>query len=307
MTSATNVTPDQLSYQTEPELTPAFDVLNYGATPSPLVFSSPHSGSIYPQSFLAQSQLDPFTLRKSEDVGVDELFTPAAQLCSSPLLRAHFPRAFLDANREPYELDPRMFDGPLPHFVNTRSIRVSAGLGTIPRLVDEGKLIYNTPLPVREIDRRLTVFYMPYHRALHDLLHGAQHHWGTALLIDCHSMPSAQNARGDQAFKADVVLGDRYGTTCHPDMTSVLEMSLRHYGYKVERNKPYAGGFITQHYGAPRLGRHAIQIEINRALYMDEASLTLHAHRHELAQHLAHACAQLRAYFDGQCAYEAAE
>ena len=174
-------------------------------------------------------------------------------------------------NREPYELDPRMFDGRLPTFANTRSLRVAGGLGTIARVVGDSREIYDRRLPVDEALRRIELYYKPYHRGLRRLLLDAQKVYGHAVLVDCHSMPSNASGR-DERPRADVVLGDRYGTSCAPSVTDTIEESLRDLGYAVARNKPYAGGFITEHYGDPAAGFHAVQIEINRALYMDERS-----------------------------------
>ncbi|HEV2000928.1 MAG TPA: N-formylglutamate amidohydrolase, partial [Xanthobacteraceae bacterium] len=182
---------------------------------------------------------------------------------------AHFPRAFLDVNREPYELDPRMFDGRLPAFANTRSLRVAGGLGTIARVVGDAREIYDRRLPVDEALRRIELYYKPYDRALRRLVLQAQSTFGLAVLLDCHSMPSNAGGREERP-RADMVLGDRYGTSCAPAVTDVIEESLRALGYAVLRNKPYAGGFITEHYGDPAAGLHAVQIEINRALYMEE-------------------------------------
>lgn len=260
-----------------------FDVLQDrpdGEAPaSALVFSSPHSGSVYPESFLAASRLDPLTIRRSEDAFVDELFAGAIRT-GAPLLRAHFPRAFLDVNREPYELDPRMFEGRLPAGSNTRSVRVAGGLGTIARIVGEAQEIYHSRIPVAEALNRIETLYRPYHRALRDLLDLAWRHHGVAVLIECHSMPSvawlsAAN-RMDEAHRADFILGDRYGTSCHPGISAWIETELESMGYSVRRNKPYAGGYITETYGAPAMGVHAIQIEVNRSLYMDEARLEKH-------------------------------
>jgi N-formylglutamate deformylase len=186
-----------------------------------------------------------------------------------PLMRAHFPRAFLDVNREPYELDPRMFDGRLPAFANTRSLRVAGGLGTIARVVGDSREIYDRRLPVDEALARIDLYYKPYHRALRRLIVNAQRSFGAAVLLDCHSMPSNASGR-DERPRADIVLGDRYGTSCTAAVTDVIDETLRDSGYSVLRNKPYAGGFITEHYGDPAAGLHAVQIEINRALYMDE-------------------------------------
>ncbi len=250
------------------ELDPPYEVVEPAALAGPVVCNSPHSGRAYPSRFLAQSRLDLPTLRRSEDTFVDELFADSVAY-GVPLMRAHFPRAFLDVNREPYELDPRMFEGRLPAFANTRSLRVAGGLGTIARVVGDAREIYDRRLPVDEALARIEFYYKPYHRALRRLIVNAQKGFGLAVLIDCHSMPSNASGR-DERPRADVVLGDRYGTSCAPDVADVIEESLRDLGYAVLRNKPYAGGFITEHYGDPAAGLHAVQIEINRALYMDE-------------------------------------
>lgn len=238
----------------------------------PFVFNTGHSGSVYLPAFLAGSRLDALSLRRSEDAHVERLFAPVVGL-GAPLLRAHFPRAFLDVNREPYELDPRMFDGRLPPYANTRSMRVAGGLGTVPRVVADGQEIYARRLPVAEADARIEHLYKPYHRALRGLIHRTARAHGRCFLIDCHSMPSSSLGR-DEA-KADMVLGDRYGTACGPEVIAAFEAAFRARGLRVVRNKPYAGGFITEHYGEPSLGRHALQIEINRGLYMNEASLAI--------------------------------
>ena len=235
---------------------------------SPLVFSSPHSGSTYPQSFLSAARLDPLTLRRSEDAFVDELFQPCVAL-GAPLLRALFPRAYLDVNREPYELDPQVFDGPVPEFANTRSLRVAVGLGTIPRVVGDAQPIYKKPIPVAEGLRRVEELYRPYHQQLRFLVDRARARFGIAVLIDCHSMPSnASDVAG-----LDIVIGDRHGASAAPNLVEVLEASLRSAGYRTRRNKPFAGGFITESFGAPDAGVHAMQIEIARPLYLDERSI----------------------------------
>jgi len=250
------------------QLDPPFDVVEPAALSGPVVCNSPHSGCAYPSSFLAQSRLDLETLRRSEDTFVDELFADAVKF-GVPVMRAHFPRAFLDVNREPYELDPRMFDGRLPPFANTRSLRVAGGLGTIARVVGDAREIYHRRLPVEEALARIELYYKPYHRSLRRLIVNAQRHFGVAVLVDCHSMPSNASGRDDRP-RADIVLGDRYGTSCAASVTDTIEECLRELGYSVVRNKPYAGGFITEHYGDPGAGLHAVQIEVNRALYMDE-------------------------------------
>lgn len=264
---------------------PGFDVLRPARTLIPLVFSSPHSGRDYPRQFLAESRLSPMALRRSEDAYIDDLFRSVVDI-GAPLIRASFPRAYLDVNREPYELDPQMFDGRLPSFANTRSLRVSGGLGTIPRIVGEAQDIYRRKLPAAEAERRIDAFYKPFHHALRCLIEETQARFGFAILIDCHSMPST-SVTASEARTADIVLGDRFGTSCAPLLTEFLETGLRGMGYAVVRNKPYAGGFITEHYGQPAQERHAIQIEINRALYMNEKTLEPHEGFLRLAADLA--------------------
>ena len=250
------------------ELEPPFEILEPAGFKGPVVFNSPHSGNIYPRAFLASARLDLAQLRRSEDSFVDDLFAGVVRQ-GFPLMRAHFPRCYVEVNREPYELDPRMFDGRLPSFANTRSMRVAGGLGTVARVVGDAQEIYDQRIPVDDALRRIEGLYKPYHRALRRLVTRLHREFGSAALIDCHSMPSIAGHR-DERPRADVVLGDRYGTSCVPIITETVETTLREFGYSVSRNKPYAGGFITEHYGNPPAGLHAIQLEINRALYMDE-------------------------------------
>jgi len=246
-------------------LQPPFDVVEPRVLSAPLIFDSPHSGSRYPQRFLAASRLDALTLRRSEDAFVDELFLPCVAL-GAPLLRAHFPRAFLDVNREPFELDPQMFEGSLPESANTRSLRVAAGLGVIPRVVGDAQPIYKGRIAVADALERIAAFHRPYHQRLGGLVERARARFGMAILIDCHSMPSNLAEVG----ALDFVLGDQFGASAAGWVVDALEAALLARGYRVRRNKPYAGGFITDRYGAPANARHAVQIEINRALYMDE-------------------------------------
>jgi N-formylglutamate amidohydrolase len=254
----------------EKELAPPFAVERPEALQGSLVFNSPHSGRIYPSTFLAASRLDSRTLRRSEDAYVEELFGFVTSL-GAPLLHAHFPRAYLDVNREPYELDPVLFRDGLPHYANTQSMRVVGGLGTIARIVSESDEIYREPLSVGAALERINRLYTPYHDTLKALLVEAQREFGLAVLIDCHSMPSSPMA--DQAGgRPDFVLGDRFGTSCSGELTRMAAMQLKSLGYVVALNKPYAGGYITEHYGRPYKGQHALQIEVNRALYMDETS-----------------------------------
>jgi N-formylglutamate amidohydrolase len=237
----------------------------------PLVFASPHSGQEYPPEFIAASRLDPILLRRSEDAFIDRIFGAAPQF-GAPLLRAHFPRVYVDPNREPFELDPAMFDATLPDYVNATSPRVAAGLGTIARVVANGEEVYRGKLSFAEARTRIETHYFPYHSTLQGLLNATSQKFGCYLLIDCHSMPSIGGPMdADPGLRRlDVVLGDCHGTTCAPEIVETAEQVLRDLGLTVRRNVPYAGGFTTRHYAQPRNGRHALQIEVNRCLYMDE-------------------------------------
>ncbi len=240
----------------------------------PVVFASPHSGADYPPEFVAASRLDSLTLRKSEDSFVDEIFA-AAPDHGAPLLRAFFPRAFLDPNREPFELDPEMFEDQLPSYVNSQSARVMAGIGTIARVVTTGEIIYKNKLQFAEAADRIKTYYRPYHRELQKLIEQTRERFGLCLLIDCHSMPSVGGPidQDPGAKRADFVLGDCYGASCAPELTDKAEQVLAGMGYQVARNSPYSGGYTTVNYGRPAAKVHALQIEINRALYMDETKI----------------------------------
>lgn len=275
----------------EVELDPPFEILEPVECRGPVVFNSPHSGRVYPSAFLGTSRLELPALRRSEDSFVDELAAGVVRR-GHPLMRAHFPRCFVDVNREPYELDPRMFDGRLPSFANTRSMRVAGGLGTIARVVGDAQEIYGERLPVAEALRRIEVLYKPYHRALRLLMTRVHRQFGAAVLVDCHSMPSSAGSREERP-RADIVVGDRYGTSCTGVVAETLEQVYRDAGLAVSRNKPYAGGFITEHYGNPAAGLHAVQIEINRALYMDERRYERTAAFETLAGHMVMAADRL--------------
>lgn len=237
----------------------------------PLVFCSPHSGRSYPADFVARSRLTPHVLRKSEDCFVDELFAEAPSL-GAPLIAADFPRAFVDVNREPYELDPELFADRVPPFANSQSARVIGGLGTIPRIVADGEEIYGAKLPIAEGLDRIERYYRPFHAALSGLLEATLARFGVAILIDCHSMPSASSG-ATAGQRPHIILGDRFGKSCDGGLTRTFRDIFQESGLEVRLNRPYAGGFITEHYGRPARGVHALQIEINRALYLDEARL----------------------------------
>ena len=254
-----------------PELLPPYAVSTPETQLGPFVLCSPHSGRTYPASFIEQSRLDPLSLRKSEDCFVDELFAPVAA-AGVPLIAARFPRAFLDVNREPYELDPELFAEPLPDFANTQSVRVAGGLGTIARIVADGEEIYRRKLPLASGLARVEQLYIPFHAALCDLIETTRRRFGYAVLIDCHSMPSASMAPAGGP-RPDIVLGDRFGASADCKITRFLKDALSGLGYEVHMNRPYAGGYITEHYGRPARDVHAVQIEINRGLYLDEITL----------------------------------
>jgi len=245
---------------------------------APVVFASPHSGTDYPEEFVRASQLDFATLRRSEDSFVDQLFDAAPEF-GAPLLRALFPRAFIDPNREPFELDPAMFEDELPSYANTQSSRVAAGLGTIARVVSTGQEIYGGKLRFEEAAERINLYYRPYHRAQQQLIEDTKGAFGCSLLIDCHSMPSIGGPMDPDAGRgrADFVLGDCFGQSCAPAVTEAAERALRAHGHTVARNKPFAGGFTTRNYGRPQNRVHVLQIEINRALYMDERAIKRNA------------------------------
>jgi len=237
----------------------------------PLVLASPHSGAEYPDEFLAASRLDPLTLRRSEDSFVDEIFASAPEL-GAPLVTARFPRAYLDVNREPYELDPELFTGRVPEFANTQSARVVGGLGTIARIVADTEEIYRERLPIGAAFERIERLYRPFHAALAELLETTRKRFGIAVLIDCHSMPSASMGQAPGG-RPHFVLGDRFGASCDAKLTRFIRDVLQGAGYDVQVNRPYAGGFITEYYGNPARGVQSLQLEVNRGLYLDEANL----------------------------------
>ncbi len=232
----------------------------------PFVFASPHSGRCYPAALVGLSGLDSLMLRRSEDAFVDELFAGVVEL-GAPLLAAEFPRVFLDVNRGMGELDASMFAGPLGRTVDLPGPRVAAGLGVIPRIVRDGAEIYRGKLRPEDAALRLEKFYRPYHGALARLAEETRLRFGVVVVVDCHSMPSALGA-------PEIVLGDRFGASAAPALSRLAEASFAREGFSVGRNAPYAGGHTTALHGRPLLGRHALQIEVNRGLYLDEERIT---------------------------------
>jgi len=242
--------------------------------PTPLVFASPHSGRDYPADMMSAAALDAQSIRRSEDAFVDDLIDAAPALGVSTIA-ARYARAYIDLNREAFELDAAMFEDELPEFARARTARVAAGLGAIPRVVSEGQEIYARKLRFSEARDRIEGAHRPYHAALERLIAEAHRAHGFAILIDWHSMPAAAARTGGRDRPCDFVLGDRYGAACSGALTACAEGELEAMGYRVARNAPYAGGYTTEHYGRPARRTHALQIEINRGLYLDEARLTL--------------------------------
>ncbi|MEO1639020.1 MAG: N-formylglutamate amidohydrolase [Pseudomonadota bacterium] len=236
-----------------------------------VVFASPHSGRAYPDAFLRRAVLDAQEVRSSEDAFVDLLFADAP-LHGAPLLTAAAPRAFLDLNRGPDELDSALIEGVRRTAHNPR---IASGLGVIPRVVANGRHIYRGKLTLAEAHHRIAHYWRPYHDQLQTLLDESNNTFGEAILVDCHSMPheALENVGHPDSARPDIVLGDRFGATAAGSVMEQVEAAFAGAGLRVARNMPFAGAFITQHYGRPSRQQHAIQIEIDRALYMDERTL----------------------------------
>lgn len=247
------------------DLSPAFKIARPAQWRAGVVFASPHSGNIYPKSFVDRSDLTLAQLRKNEDIFIDKLFGPCITT-GAPLLKARFPRCYVDVNRAEDELSPEWLDAPVKP-----SVRAQAGLGVVPTHISESTHIYKRGLNIDIARLRLSRLYRPYHNALGELLAECVERFGQALLVDCHSMPgfSPMGAR-----RPDIILGDRFGKSCHPDTVARIQRIFRAAGYTVSTNYPYAGGFVTTHYGRPEAGIEAIQIEINRDLYLNPVTLT---------------------------------
>lgn len=252
-------------------MNPVFRIHRPERQDTAVVFASPHSGRDYKAWFLGQSVLNDQVLRSSEDAFMDQVFA-AAPKHGAPLLVAEVPRAFLDLNRAPDELDPAVIEGisRAPH-----NPRISSGLGVIPRVVAGGRQIYRGKLTLAEVEARISHVWHPYHRALRQLLDETHARFGEAILIDCHSMPHEAidgHVRPGQP-KPDVVLGDRFGAAAGREVVDRVESAFASAGLRVARNAPFAGAFIAQSYGRPSGRRHVIQVEIDRSLYMDEVAI----------------------------------
>ncbi len=236
-----------------------------------VVFASPHSGRDYPPSFLATTQLDERTIRSSEDAWVDRLFESAPEL-GAPLLRAGAPRAYVDLNRAVDELDPALIEGVRRSGHNPR---VASGLGVVPRVVAGGRAIYRGKLSRLEAERRLQQIWRPYHEKLASLLAQSHAIFGEAILIDCHSMPreALDGALRNGVPRPEIVIGDRFGASSAADVVERVEAAFRAAGFVVARNTPFAGAYSTQAYGRPLRNQHAVQVEIDRSLYMDERNI----------------------------------
>lgn len=278
----------------------AVDAPPDGAPQTPLVFASPHSGSVYPPVMIEALRLSPDQLRNSEDSLVDALIAPAPAL-GATVIRAGIARAFIDLNRAPFELDPAMFEDELPDFARARTARVAAGLGAIARIASGGHEIYRRKLTFAEAKGRIDAVHRPYHDALTRLLAQARASHGVAVLVDWHSMPSeaafAPGRAGRRGPQSDIVLGDRFGASCAPALSAMVEQAFVGMGYRCARNAPYAGGYTTENYGRPGRRTHALQIEINRALYLDETSRLRTAGFAQLSRDIAALTARL-ANFD---------
>ena len=265
---------------------------------SGVIFASPHSGNIYPKAFIGRSGLNEQALRRNEDAFIEELFAPVVDL-GAPLLSAQFPRCFVDVNRAPDELPYEWTSNSPNSGTKGVSPRAEAGLGVIPTMLSETTQIYKKPLSYRAARARLAALYHPYHDALQDLITEASLGFGSVLLIDCHSMPGFA-PMGSR--RPDIILGDRFGVSCHPETIARVENIFRRQGYNVTRNYPYAGGYVTQHYGKPRAGIEALQIEINRDLYLNPVTMKKKRGYEALAEALKLVAAEI---IDGQTQFDA--
>ena len=234
---------------------------------SGVVFALPHSGRDYGVSFLNQSILDKISIRSSEDAFLDQLID-GIEKYGAPKIIANAPRAFIDLNRSTDELDPALISGIKN---NIRSPRISSGLGVIPRVVSHGREIYRGKLSLEQAQSRIEYYWKPYHKDLSNLLKRAWSIYGQSLLIDMHSMPHEAVSTQSSFIKApEIVVGDRFGMSSDPEFTNLVVSILKQHGFRVAKNTPFAGAFITKHHGKIKDRTHAIQLEIDRSLYMDE-------------------------------------
>lgn len=249
----------------------AFDIYRPRTLGTSVVFASPHSGCDYPDDLMRRTRLDDLQIRSSEDAFIDRLFAAAPEL-GAPLLCARAPRAYVDLNRAVDELDPAVIDGVRRRGHNPR---IASGLGVIPRVVAGGRPIYQGKLSMPEAEARLERVWHPYHAALQGLLAESHRAFGEAILVDCHSMPheALDSVRRNSLRRPDVVIGDRFGASADSQLVERIEQAFTTAGLSVIRNAPFAGAYVTQHYGRPARRQHAVQIEIDRALYMDEARI----------------------------------
>lgn len=267
-----------------------------------VIFASPHSGSRYPEDLMQDTILSSLDIRSSEDVYVDRLFSAAPRF-GAPFLVANYPRAYLDLNRAADELDPAVVHGAP---VQKGNPRIASGLGVIPRVVANGRSIYRGKLPLEEALRRIETIWHPYHSAISGLLADCQSRFGSAVLIDCHSMPrDAVEAVSRGRRRPDIVLGDRFGASAGSEITELLEAAFSSAGLKVSRNAPFAGAYVTQRYGRPSLGQHVVQVEIDRSLYMDEKTLRPKESFHALRSTITHVIAEVTTYGRGRSALAA--
>ncbi|MEL8054853.1 MAG: N-formylglutamate amidohydrolase [Pseudomonadota bacterium] len=248
---------------------PAFDLIRPERIEAPLLFASPHSGTLYPADLRDRLRLPLMNLRRTEDAFVNELFD-AAPAHGATFIHATYARSYVDLNRDARELDAGMFSDGLPRTAGLPGTRVKAGLGCLPKVASTGEVFYSSKLTQAEGETRLGHIHDTYHRALKQELAHFEREWPERILVDCHSMPSRQPGR---PRLPDIVLGDRFGSSCSTRLTNFVERYFRKVGFSVARNAPYAGGYITRTYGRPKRGCHVLQIEINRSLYMDEQSV----------------------------------
>jgi len=248
----------------------AFTLRQPSVVTTSAIFASPHSGRAYPKAFLRDSMLDARAIRSSEDAFMDDLIEAATDFGATSIL-ARYPRAYVDLNRSEQELDPAVIAGL--RRAGPLNPRIASGLGVIPRVVSNGRAIYRGKIPLAEADSRLRQVWRPYHAKLGALIRDSHVHFGRAILVDCHSMPheaieAHMTGRGP---RPDVVLGDRFGAAASPEIIEPIEAAFAAAGLNVARNSPFAGAYVSQRYGRPARGCHVVQIEVDRALYLDEA------------------------------------